>query len=156
MKEPPISKLTRILKSLASRGFLEQVGQKRGNIYRLPAWASLIAQAASLFPASASPLAQSASSLAPENDEELLGIAKPARDKKKLIPTLTKTIIRRLCSDRFLTAERLGNLIERRKDKLQENFLAAMVAVGESSLRFPDQVTHPDQAYRTVPQWKET
>jgi len=113
LKEPPISKLTRILKSLASRGFLEQVGQKRGNIYRLPAWASLIAQAAS--------------SLAPENDEELLGIAKPARDKKKLIPTLTKTIIRRLCSDRFLTAERLGNLIERRKDKLQENFLAAMV-----------------------------
>jgi len=108
------------------------------------------------FEPAASPLAQSASFIAPENDEELLGIAKPARDKKKLIPSLTKTIIRRLCSDRFLTAEQLGNLIERRKDKLQENFLAAMVAVGELSLRFPDQVTHPDQAYRTMSQWKET
>ena len=119
-------------------------------------WLRLLLHQLPPFEPAASPLAQSASFIAPENDEELLGIAKPARDKKKLIPSLTKTIIRRLCSDRFLTAEQLGNLIERRKDKLQENFLAAMVAVGELSLRFPDQVTHPDQAYRTMSQWKET
>ena len=154
--------LTKMLQSLASRGFLEQVGQKRGSSYRLPGWASPEDQGTSPVPQTASPLApraspiaQATSPLAPENDEQLLDVAKPARDKKKLIPSLTRTIIRRLCSERFLTAEQLGNLMERRKDKLQENFLASMVAAGELCLRFPEQITHPDQAYRTQPDWRE-
>jgi hypothetical protein len=114
-----------------------------------------VPQTASPLAPRASPIAQEASSLTPENDERLLEIAKPARDKKKLIPSLTRTIIRRLCSERFLTAEQLGNLMERRKDKLQENFLAPMVAAGELCLRFPDQTTHPEQACRTQPDWRE-
>ena len=159
--EHPVE-LTKLLQSLASRGFLEQVGQKRGSSYRLPGWASHEDQTASPVPQTASPLApraspiaQATSPLAPENDERLLDIAKPAREKKKLIPSLTRTIIRRLCSEKFLTAEQLGHLMERRKDKLQENFLASMVAAGELCLRFPEQTTHPDQAYRTQPDWRE-
>ena len=65
--EHPVE-LTRILQSLASRGFLEQVGQKRGSSYRLPAWASPVdsgaspvAQVASPFAASASPFCASSS-----------------------------------------------------------------------------------------------
>lgn len=146
-------------KPLASRGFLDQVGQKRGTSYRLPNWASsfatgaspLASGASSLVPG-ASPLAADASPLATdatETDPRLLEIAKPARDKKKLIPVLTKQIIHQLCTGHYLTADQIGALMDRGKDKLQQNFLAVMVADGELTLRFPEQPTHPDQAYQT-------
>ncbi len=91
-----------------------------------------------------------------EVDARLLEIARPAREKKKLAPELTKKLIRQLCSDDFLTAERIAKLMERRKDKLQEYFLATMVANGELVLRYPDQPTHPEQAYRTNPDRRST
>ena len=58
-------------------------------------------------------------------------------------------IIRNLCAGRYLTAEEIAALMKRAKDKLQNNFLAAMVSEGDLILRFPDQPTHPEQAYTT-------
>lgn len=144
--------LTKMLQGLASRGFLDQVGQKRGTSYRLPNWASSFARGASALASGASPLAANASPLAAdatETDPRLLEIAKPARDKKKLIPVLTKQIIHQLCTGHYLTADQIGALMDRGKDKLQQNFLAVMVADGELTLRFSEQPTHPDQAYQT-------
>lgn len=152
--EHPVE-ITKMLQGLATKGFLEQIGQKRGSSYRLPTWASPLTSGTSPLAPGASPLASRASPLAQENDPRLLELAKPAREKKKLIPSLTKTIIRRLCSGNYLTAEQLGSLMDRRKDKLQENFLASMVAGGELQLRFPEQPTHPEQAYRTNPEGNE-
>ena len=77
-------------------------------------------------------------------------------DKPRLMPELTKTIIRNLCSGGYLTADQIGKLMDRGKDKLQKKFLAVMVADGELALRFPEQPTHPDQAYRTNPDWGES
>jgi hypothetical protein len=94
------------------------------------------------------PLAAGAS---PVSNPLLLEIARPAREKKKLVPELTKRLIQRLCQNEPLTAEQLGELLDRRKEKLQENFLAQMVANGELQLCYPDQLTHPEQAYRTNP-----
>ncbi len=94
--------------------------------------------------------------LRPEQDPRLLAIAKPARDKKKLIPSLTRNIIRNLCQGHFLTADQVGALMDRGKDKLQKNFLADMVQNQVLELRYPEQPTHPDQAYRTNPEWSET
>lgn len=184
--EHPVE-LTKMLQGLASRGFLDQMGQKRGASYRLPTWAvssgsrsvpfispasapvteasSLAPPASSLAPP-ASALTAGASTLAPpatvptaeasalpegspESDLELLEIARPAREKPRLVPELAKTIIRRLCWKRFLTADQIGALMDRGKDKVQKNLLAPMVASGELLLRFPDQTTHPDQAYTT-------
>jgi ATP-dependent DNA helicase RecG len=139
--EHPVE-ISRMLQGLAARGFLEQLGQKRGCLYKLPAWATALAPGATA-------LAPGATALAPEEDERLREIAKPARDKKKLIPSLTQQIIRQLCDGRYLTAEQIGSLMDRGKEKLQKNFLAEMVQNEELELLFPDQPTHPDQAYRT-------
>ena len=103
--------------------------------------------------AGASPLAVGAS---PVSNPLLLEIARPAREKKKLVPELTKRLIQRLCQNEPLTAEQLGELLDRRKEKLQENFLAQMVANGELQLRYPDQLTHLEQAYRTNPNWSKS
>ena len=142
--------LTKMLQGLASRGFLDQVGQKRGTSYRLPAGASALTDGASALTDGASALTDGASALTDgaivESDGWLLEIAKTARDKPRLMPELTKTIIRNLCSGGYLTAEQIGELMNRGKDKLQKKFLAVMVADGELTLRFPEQPTHPDQA----------
>ena len=166
--------LTKMLQGLASRGFLDQVGQKRGTSYRLPAWASsltpgasaltlgasALAPGASALTMEASALAPGASALTPgasalapppsaENDPELLETARPAREKPRLMPELTKTVIRKLCSGRYLTADQIGVLLDRSKDKLQRSFLTSMVHDGTLILRYPDQPTHPEQAYKT-------
>ena len=146
-----------MLQSLTSRGFLDQVGQKRGNSYRLPRWATPLAPGATPLAPGATPLA--ADTLPQPSwdiDSRLLEIAKPARDKKKLVPALTRTIIRQLCEGQYLRAEQLGELMDRSKEKLQTNFLAPMVQNGELTLRYPGQLTHPEQAYRTNPDWRES
>ena len=121
--EHPVE-LTKVLQGLASRGFLDQIGQKRQTSYRLPEWAlspmgdrsspgfpasslapsasSLTSPASSLAPSAssltppASSLAPSASSLetgTPETDPWLLEIARPAREKPRLAPELSKAIV---------------------------------------------------------------
>ena len=156
--EHPVE-LTKMLQGLATKGFLDQVGQKRWCRYRLPDWAAPVARGASPLALEAPPLAAGAPPLvpgvAPEADPVLLEVAKPAREKKKLTPALTKRLLRRLCEGRFLTAEQMALLLERTKDKLRDNFLAAMVNEGELQLRYPDQPTHPEQAYRSNPDWRE-
>jgi len=82
---------------------------------------------------------------------ELQEISGPAREKKKLIPSLTRKIILSLCEGRFLSADQLSQLMNRGKEKLQENFLSEMVASAELELLHPNQPTHPGQAYRTNP-----
>ena len=160
--EHPVE-LTKMLQGLASRGFLDQVGLKRGASYRLPSWASPVVVGASSLAPEASSLTGKAPFIAPggsslatgaidERDPQLLEIAKPARDKPRLMPELTKAIIRKLCSGRYLTADQIGTLMDRGKDKLQKNFLASMVVDRELFLRYPDQLTHPDQAYTTKEQ----
>ena len=143
--EHPVE-LTKMLQGLTAKGFLEKIGEKRGSRYRIPTWASHFVDGASHFAPVASHFAPGASHLAPETSLEtnpaLLEIARPARDKKKLVPELTKKLLRRLCSSTYLTADQLGLLLDRRKDKLQQNYLANMVAEGQLQLRFLDQATH--------------
>ena len=79
----------------------------------------------------------------------LIEIARTAREKKKLMPSLTRKILLSLCENRFLSADQLSQLMDRGKDKLQENFLSDMVEADELELQFPNQSTHPAQAYRT-------
>jgi len=150
-KEHPVE-LTKMLQILYSRGFLEQVGQKRGSSYRLPTWASSLAPVAPpLAPLApvAPPMTSDATDLA--RNPELQEISRPAWEKKKLIPSLTRKIILSLCEGRFLSADQLSQLMNRGKEKLQENFLSEMVASGELELLHPNQPTHPGQAYRTNP-----
>ena len=173
-KEHPVE-LTKMLQNLAARGFLEQIGQKRGSSYRLPTWPSSLPPAASSLALGAPPLALRAPPLAPgapplapvapppaqgappvsrnatdfANNSELLEIARPAREKKKLIPSLTRKIVLSLCEGKFVSADQLSQLMDRGKEKLKENFLSEMVASGELELLYPIQPTHPGQAYRT-------
>ena len=128
------TELTRILQNLTAQGFLEKFGQKRQTYYRLPEW-----------------LAPPTSGATPPTDEALIAIAQPARDKLRLAPELTKTIVRNLCDGVYLSAARIADLLHREPEKLRERILNPLVADGQLVLRFPNEPNHPQQAYSAAP-----
>ncbi len=152
-----------MLQGLAARGFLDQLGQKRGCSYRLPAWASSFASGGTALAPGATALAPGATALRPElrplrpeHDPRLLAIAKPAREKEKTDP-LSDSKHHSEPVPWALPNCRPGRSVDgARQDKLQKNFLADMVQNQELELRYPEQPTHPEQAYRTNPDWKES
>jgi ATP-dependent DNA helicase RecG len=141
--------LTRMFQGLVLKGFLEQVGQKRGAFYRLPPFVQN-------FPHKAdsphngqkdSPHKEIDSAIG--EDPLLIQIAAPARTSQRLQPAQTRRIILDLCADRFLTPAQIGALMDRKADRLQERFLAPMAREGLLQMRFPQERNRPDQAYRT-------
>ncbi len=84
------------------------------------------------------------------NDASLLAIANPSREKSRLSPEETEAIIGRLCSGRFLTYLEIGGLLGRDVKKTRDRFLSPMVTSGVLRLRFPNELSHPKQAYSAV------
>lgn len=167
------AELTRILQNLTAQGYLEKFGQKRQTYYRLPAWRASVATPPTsnggpptapgtppttlgtppttpATPPIAAATPPTASATPPTEEEQLLAIAQPAREKPRLAPELTKAIIRRLCSGRHLDAARIADLMRRDAEKMRERFLNPMVAAGELALRYPAVPNHPQQSYTTA------
>ena len=84
------------------------------------------------------------------NDATLLAIANPSREKSRLPPEETEAIIYRLCSGRFLTYLEIGGLLGRDAKKTRDRFLSPLVTSGVLRLRFPNELSHPKQAYSAV------
>ena len=160
--EHPVE-LTKMLQGLAAKGYLEQVGQKRGASYKLPSWTPplvpgtppLTAGTPLLVPGTP-PLTAGTPPLSgggpATDDPRLLEIARLAREKPRLMPEMVKQIVRELCREQFLTSGEIGKMMNRGSEKLREKFLSWMVTSGDLRLRFPDEPNHPDQAYKTMEQ----
>ena len=84
------------------------------------------------------------------NDVTLLAIANPSREESRLPPEETEAIIVRLCAGRFLTYLEIGGLLGRDAKKTRDLFLIPMVSSGMLRLRFPNELSHPTQAYTAV------
>ncbi len=83
------------------------------------------------------------------DDPKLVEIAFPARKKSRLPPEEMKEIILTLCAENFLTVEQISLLIDRTQKGIQNRFLGPMVKEGKLKVRYPNEPTHPDQAYTT-------
>src|SRR5262249_18763380 len=130
--------LTKAFQGLVSGGLLERHGQKRGTYYRIPT--------SSPHNGGSSPHeGVGDASLKAAEEAELLRIAQPAREKKRLRPEQMRQIIRDLCDGRYLTAARLAALVQRDAANLQGRVLAPMLAEKTLKLQFPDYPTHPQQ-----------
>ncbi len=70
--------------------------------------------------------------------------------KKRVKPAVMSEMIRRLCRNEYLTLQQLGLLLGRGTKGLQEDHLSPMSRTGLLQLRFPDNLTHPQQAYRST------
>jgi ATP-dependent DNA helicase RecG len=144
--------LTRILQGLVAKGFLDQLGQKRGASYQLlppPGLHGKGDSSPSLFDSSHKHADSSHSSgaTALEADPVLLAMAKPARETSRLSPGDTERIIIKLCDGRFLTAKEIARLLNRSPASVRSRFLSPLVQKRRLSLRFPKEPNRPDQAY---------
>lgn len=80
------------------------------------------------------------------SQEQLLSIASPAHEKKRLQPDVMQALILRLCARSWLTPKKLSQLLKRRPNSLP---LWSLKEKGLLEARHPDQHAHPDQRYRT-------
>ena len=86
----------------------------------------------------------------PHLPPELLSLAEPARNRKKLPVAEMEGLVLQLCEARWLTSKELAELLSRDAENLQSRILGGMVKKQLLELRFPDVPNRPDQAYRTV------
>jgi hypothetical protein len=81
--------------------------------------------------------------------ERLRNIAEAVREAGKTPRDQVKSTILELCQDRYLKIDQLVDLLGRSKDTLRNHYLNKLVKDGKLKLRYPDKLTHKDQAYKT-------
>jgi len=115
----------------------------RADRYR---WSERLRLRSSQLPSGTS---DTATDTATDTDPKLLEIARPAREQPNLAAPRLQTIILELCQGRFLTPRQLGVLLGRNFEGLQRRHLGPLVQEGKLSLRYSEDRTHPDQAYKS-------
>jgi len=167
--------ITDFLRELVEDGFLESRGTGKGTYYLLPGQEEYEEGEFPLFD-TWSPTDASRSNQAVQTEdqrggrstqrseespsekqrqeeawERLLNIAGPVREAGKTPRDQVKSTILELCQDRYLNIDQLVDLLGRSKDTLRNHYLNKLVKEGELKLRYPDKLTHTDQAYKTDP-----
>jgi len=150
--------ITRLLQGLVAKGALVQEGQARWTRYRLSEGIhSVHTDAGSLHKAAGS-LHKAAGSLhngvgslhngvGSLHSSELLAVAAPARQQKRLPPSEMEQVLLQLCRGRWLTRHELSVLVNRNSESLRQRFLNPMIEHGLLQLRYPDKPNRADQAY---------
>jgi hypothetical protein len=81
---------------------------------------------------------------------ELEELAANLRSRKRARPEEVERTILALCTERFFTVPVLARLTGRSIDTLRNHYLSRLVANESLELLYPQQPTHPGQAYRSV------
>ena len=82
--------------------------------------------------------------------QELRRLAEPVARAGKVPVAVVRATILQLCVGRSLTADRLGELLNRNPAGLRNRYLSPMVGEGLLVLKYPAATNHPDQAYTTA------
>ncbi|MEH1885382.1 RNA-binding domain-containing protein [Nostoc sp.] len=144
------------LKRLVNNGWLERSGRGRGTYYALvnQQQSDLLA----LLPSSehyepSSEHYEPSSEhygLSSEHYKRLKDIAVPVREKGRVDQELVERVILELCSEHYLALRTLADLLNRKPDSIRNHYLSLMLDRGLIELRYPEQLNHPQQAYKTV------
>ena len=121
----------------------DSVGKARDSIGR-PADSSHLPADSSHLPADSSHLAEVVET------QELRRLAEPVACAGKVPVAVVRATILQLCAGRSLTADRLGELLNRNPAGLRNRYLSPMVGEGLLVLKYPAATNRPDQAYTTV------
>jgi len=157
--------LSKTLANLVEDGFLVSRGATRGTIYffkdKVPDSTAdgLVSGASPVQGEGDSQQLERSSQHLPADSQHLGGMAskwpvlkemaRTVREKGKAPRNVVEKTILKLCSGQFLTVRNLAELLDRDSNSLLNHYLKEMVAGGTLELRFPDKLTHPQQAYRT-------
>ena len=138
---------TQLLQVLVSKNALIQKGRGRWTSYYLPLKSDSVHKPSdSVHKIMIHSLHKGEISDIQWND--LLSIAFPARQNKRLYPVEMEQIILKLCRNDWLTRKQLSALVDRNSDGLRSRYLTQMVSHGLLQLRYPDKPNRVDQAYK--------
>ncbi|MCX6692553.1 MAG: AAA family ATPase [Methanoregula sp.] len=159
--------LSKALKDLVTRGFLQSAGATRAMVYTFPrpglpesegiVQTRLNATAEQqrgssvhLVPSSVH-LPDSSVHLVPSSVHSALRTMVEERflGRKKVSTTLMVETILIICTGHFMTLEQLSSLLKRSPETIRTHYLNPMVKRQLLELKYPDKLTHPDQGYRT-------
>ena len=134
--------MTRLLQNLVGKGVLVQDGQGRWTRYRLSSgYISVHKEVDSVHKIQLT-----------ENEwDELVKIAEPVRQNRRLAPQEIESTLLKLCQRHWLTRRQLAELLGRNADGLRSRFLTLMVEHGLLRLRYPEKPNRVDQAYTHNP-----
>ena len=144
------------LKRFVNNGWLERSGRGRGTQYALPHKGqpdllSLIPSSEHYEPSSEH-YEPSSEHYEPSSEhyERLRKIAAPIRDKGRTSKELVEQVILELCSEHYLQLRTLADLLRRAPNSVRNHYVNPMLKQGLLEARYPDEPTHPQQAYRTL------
>ena len=151
--------ITRMLMGLCARGFLISDNRRRWTTYRL----GTARTEPTLFDVLETPSEGNSSGMGGDSSHKspdsshledqmdlLRAIADPIAKTGKASPDSTTAAILNMCQGRYLTAELLGQLLNRNANGLRNRFLTPLVEGGKLRLRYPASANRPDQAYITA------
>lgn len=160
------SDLTKLLKNMVGKDLLEKDGHGRGATYRWSERLRIVSNPATPVrtpgatggaPGASVNFsgATGASGVAgerdiPPRDPALLSIASPARTNKRLPRAEMQNVILGLCQGRELTGREIAELVQRNQDRVLKNYVSRLVEKGLLARKYPDDPSHPQQAYRSV------
>lgn len=169
--------LTAMFRTLVDGDFLEPQGVGRGTCYFLPGTPSVggdvIEHVPSVIPSSpeemrnivtdtSDHLEVSSDHLGLTSDhlnrtvgssdpiKMIEAVAKPIRDAGKVSQTIMISAILILCRAEFMPLKKMAELLGRSDVTLRVHYLTELVRNGQLLLKYPDQPSHPGQAYRTA------
>ncbi|PSF33082.1 transcriptional regulator [Aphanothece hegewaldii CCALA 016] len=145
------------LRNLVKNGWLNQSGRCRGTRYTLSSHNH--SEQLSLLPNSEHyelssehyELSSEHYELSSEHYGNLLKVAAPIREKGRINKDLVKQVILELCSEHYLTLRTLAELLGRKSNSIRNHYVNPMIDEGLLELKYPEQINHPQQAYKAVP-----
>lgn len=129
------------LKRHVKNGWLEQSGRGRGTYYALPNQSQ--SDLLSLLPSEHYEPSS-------EHYKRLWKVAAPIREKGRTSKELVEQVILELCSEHYLQLRTLAEILGREPDSIRNHYVNPMLSRGSLTLKHPEQINHPQQAYRTM------
>jgi len=145
--------LTKLLQGLVKKGMLLPDGVGRGTKYRIAGRvgskaSSLLSGESSLHSNMGYLQSVAESEFIAEPTAKMMVLAEPAR-LHRVSKIQLEQVLLSLCAGRFVTLAALAQAVDRNPESLRQRYLGEMVKRELLELRFPDKITHHQQAYRT-------
>jgi ATP-dependent DNA helicase RecG len=146
------------LKRLVNKGWLERSGHGRGTYYALinrqqPDLLSFI-PSSEHYEDNSEHYEDNSEHYEEKSEhyERLQVIATPVRETGRTSKELVEQVILELCSEHYLPLRTLAQLLGREPDSIRNHYVNPMLERNLLELRHPEQLNHPQQAYRTTSQ----
>lgn len=81
--------------------------------------------------------------------ESLPAVVQKVRNQKRSNRAQVEAAILLLCQDRFVTIQEFAENLQRSTANIKNHYISKLIRQGRLTLRFPEQPTHPAQAYQT-------